>query len=271
MNIPRIVRIYLVPAFMILLAACLTGLFKNRAAAYDYASCASFFLIALASLEGGTIFGFLVMLITVFAAASFLMMDAFLSGTALVFTIENAWWLFISAALALGMGFAGDRLLSLDRFFRTYSNEIGDLISTGSLSRFATALRFTQDLQYEVSRSKRSKSLFVILYVKLVDLPDITMRFGKEGLTKVMAQVGGVILHLTRDTDKKARIDDSTYGVILPETPPENLPVVLRKIEGELKNLKVEYKGSMVRYTPMVVFGFASFPGDGDNDVALVN
>jgi len=270
-NLARMVRVYSVTAFMILFIGCATGLFKNRAAAYDYMNCAAFFVVALASLEGGTIVGLLVTLIAVFAHASFLMIEAFLSGAIFVFTFESAWWLIMFLAASFGVGFVGDRLRAIDRIFTDYSTEIGDLVSTGSLSRFSTPTRFLQDLQYEVSRAKRGKSVFVLLYIELVDLSDITMRFGRDGLARVMAGVGSVILHLTRDTDKKARVDNNTYGILLPETPPENLPVVIRKLESELKSIKVEIKGQVAKYSPMVVFGYSSFPKDGDNDVALVN
>lgn len=270
-NLARMVRVYSVMVFIILFIGCVTGLLKNRAGAYDYMNCAAFFMVALAAFEGGTIVGFLVTLIAVFAHASFLMFEAFMSGAIFVFTFESAWWLIMFLAASIGVGFVGDRLRAIDKIFTDYSNEIWDLVSTGSLSRFSTPMRFLQDLQYEISRAKRGKSVFVLLYIELVDLSDITLRFGKDGLVKVMAGVGSVVLHLTRDTDKRSRVDNNTYGILLPETPPENLPVVIKKLESELKSIKVEIKGETIKYSPVVVFGYSSFPADGDNDVALVN
>jgi GGDEF domain-containing protein len=84
-----------------------------------------------------------------------------------------------------------------------------------------------------------------------------------------MDQVGRSILRITRDTDKKARIDEKTFAMLFPETPIENLPIVFKKVSTAFENVKIENKGRIEKYKPAIRVGFAGFPQDGDTTTAL--
>lgn len=268
-NFGSVVRLFFVCVVLILFIATVMGLSKNRADVNDYVNYSCLILIVLTSLAGGISFGMLTALIVIFAYASFLIVTFLSLDIPIVFTAEQGWWffLFIFSSLVAGMG--GNKLRSIIDIFRDHKYEIYELISTGRLSRLGNIHRFEVDLDDEVARSKRSKSVFPLLYIQLADPQKIHKTFGKHGQPKIMDQIGELILRITRDTDKKARIDESTYGMILPETPVENLHIVINKVHNEVKKIRIEHKGDLVKYEPSINIGFAFFPQDGDSAVAL--
>jgi diguanylate cyclase (GGDEF)-like protein len=223
----------------------------------------------LASIVGGISFGMLTALVVIFAYASFLIVTFLSLDIPIVFTAEQGWWFFLFIFSSLIAGIAGNKLKSIISIFTEHKYEIYELISTGRLSRLGNIHRFEVDLDDEVARSKRSKSVFPLIYIQLADPQQIQKSFGRQGQPKIMKEIGELILRITRDTDKKARVDDSTYGIILPETPQENLDVVTNKINNEIKKIRIEHKGDLVKYEPSINIGFAFFPKDGDSSVAL--
>ncbi len=245
-------------------------LLKNRASNFDYANYGALFIVALAATENGLVFGLLASLIMVFAQISFLVVDYILSGTSIYFTLENLWWLALILAAAFSFGFIGDRLRSMENIFGKHGEEINDMMLTGRLSQFSTGQRFFHDLEYEIARSKRAKSVFLIVLLHLQDLEGIRLRFGKDGLAKVMMQIGMGLLRVARDTDKKGRLDENTVALLLPETPRQNLPIAAQRIIHELKEVIVEYKGERVKYPPIFQISAAAYPEDGDTVAALI-
>ena len=268
-NFGSIVRLFFICIVIILFAATCLSLLKNRAGVDDYINYSCLILIVLASLAGGISFGMLTALIVIFAYASFLIVTFLSLDIPIAFTAEQGWWFFLFVISSLIAGISGNKLKSIISIFREHKYEIYELISTGRLSRLGNIHRFEVDLDDEIARSKRSKSVFPLLYIQLADPQQIKKRFGKAGQPKIMDQIGELILRITRDTDKKARIDDGTYGMILPETSVENLQVVINKIHSEIKKIKIEHKGDLVKYEADIKIGYAFFPQDGDSSIAL--
>ncbi|MFH1199109.1 MAG: diguanylate cyclase [Candidatus Omnitrophota bacterium] len=265
----KIARIMLAIFFVVFLAAGLYGLVKNRAEGCDYIYYCVFFAIGLCALAGGVVLGLLTTLVAVFAYVSFSIMQAVFFGEAVYFNLEHLWWvtLFILAGFTAGQ--AGDKLKHVSKVFKKHGEEIEELMVAGRASLFSSLSRFRGDIEYEISRAKRSQSLFLVFYIELINLEDVMKRFGKDGQHKIMDQVGIVLLRIFRDTDKKAKVDENTYGVLMPETPAASAEVITKKIMGALKAVKIDYKGELIKYAPLIKVGYASFPKDGNNLAGL--
>jgi len=268
-NLGGVVRIVLVFAFLLLFLVTASALYKNRAATSDFVDIACFYVVTLASLMGGIAFGLLASMIVLFSYGSFLVMNTFMTQIPFVFTGEQAFWIFAYIIASFVVGFVGDKLRVFEKLFKNYYLELEELLSVGRLSKFSNIYKFEQDLDYEIARSKRSKSLFQLIFIGLGDVKDAERKYGKDAKSKIMDQIGKIVLLNMRDTDKKGRINDTTYGLILPETPVENLPVVIKKISNGLENIKIEYKDKTIKYKPPVSIGYSSFPADGDNAFTL--
>ena len=268
-NYASIARLFLIFVILIIALTAFIGLYKNRAIREDYVNYSCLIVIALAGLSGGMTFGMLVSLIVIFSYTSFLIVNFLSLDMPITFNPEQGWWFFLFIFSSVIAGIAGNRLKFIVTIFREHKHEIYDLITTGRLSRLGNIHRFEVDLDDEVARSKRSNSTFPLMYIGLADSEDIKMKFGKQGQPKVMEQMGELILRITRDTDKKAKVDDSTYGLIFPETPPQNLQVIIKKVIGDLNKIKIEHKGDLVKYVPRLRIGASFFPDDGDSAVAL--
>ena len=270
LNPGKLVRRSMLLVFLIVFIASITGLFKNRAEAVDFINYSCFFLIALSAMEQGVVFGLLVTLVVMFSYVSYLMLYSIMSGSTIFFTFENAWWVVLFLLASFIIGLAGNKLKSIEKVFIDFKQELDELLLTGRAAKFASMHRFHQDLDYEIARSKRSKSTFVLIFLELTDLADIELRFGKEGQSKIIDAIGSALLRATRETDKKARVDENTFSLILPETPLDNIFIVTKKILDSLQNVNIEFKGKIVKYTPVIKLGFSAFPKDGDSSAALL-
>jgi len=253
--------------FIFLLGTLL--LYKNRAPQPDFINYICLYFITLTSLSGGITLGLLVSLIVIFGYASFLIVNSIAMDIPFSLSKEYVVWIAIFITGSFVIGFLGEKIKFLERLFRDYRLEIEDLVSIGKLSKLGNIHRFALDLDYEVARCKRSKSVFTLMYVVLTSVDEIQKRFGKEGQPKVMRQIAEVILRETRDADKKARVDEATHAIILTETPRENAPIVITKINNGVKAIRIEHKGDMIRYTPTISVGFSVFPEDGDSPAVL--
>lgn len=268
-NLGSVLKLFLMLSLLLLLAVTMTGLYKNRAATSDFVDIACFYVVAVASLTGGVAFGLLVSMIVLFSYGSFLIINSMVSQIPFMFTAEQGLWVFMYIIVSFILGFAGDKVRMVEKMFKEYNFELEELLSTGRLSKFANIHKFGMDLEYEIARSKRSKSAFQLVLIELADLKEVERKYGKDAKAKVIDQLGKIILLNTRDTDKRARVNETTFGILLPETSVENLPVVIKKINDGLENIKIEYKDKTIKYKPAVKIGHSGFPADGDNAYTL--
>lgn len=111
--------------------------------------------------------------------------------------------------------------------------------STDWVTGLDNRLRFLQELQKNISRSKRYKRPFCCLLVRFDNHTTIIQSDnGKEQVNMILEEVAGVLEVSVRDADFLARMHHDLFGILLPETDLDNGQYVVRRIENNLKQFQ---------------------------------
>lgn len=111
--------------------------------------------------------------------------------------------------------------------------------STDWVTGLDNRLRFLQELQKNVSRSKRYKRPFCCLLVQFNNFETLAgEEGGMDAIHLLLEEVAGILEVSIRDADFLARMQDDLFGLLLPETDRENGLLVATRIENNLKTFQ---------------------------------
>ena len=138
------------------------------------------------------------------------------------------------------------------------------------LTGLPTLKYFRDRLMNEISRAKRFKRRLVLLVC------EVNVRVSAEPSMRdyhmenqVLKRVAKTIRGTLREYDIVARISDTKFGMVLPETDDGNMNAVARvskAIKAEVEHIRKKVKDTAVD----VRFGYAVFPDDGDDQEKLI-
>lgn len=97
---------------------------------------------------------------------------------------------------------------------------------------------FDQALSQELKRCQRYSRFFSLLLVDIDRFKRINDTYGHASGDGVIQQVATLLRNNLRNLDIVARVGGEEFAVILPETPPNNLPVVVDRLLREMREAK---------------------------------
>jgi len=100
---------------------------------------------------------------------------------------------------------------------------------------------FLQQLDLEVSRSKRHGRQFTAFVMDMEDIDELRETYGHARLMVAYDNLASLLMEMHRGTDIIARFSNQEYYFLLPETPLEHVSVVIEKVETGLKKLPVHF------------------------------
>jgi len=138
------------------------------------------------------------------------------------------------------------------------------------LTGLPTLKYFRGRLMDEISRAKRFKRRLVLLVCEVhVRVPAESPKRDGRVEDMVMKRVAKTIRSAMREYDVVARINETKFGMILPETDDGNMSAISRiskAIKAEVERIRVKVKDTVMD----VRFGYAVFPDDGDDQEKLI-
>ncbi|MBE1444887.1 GGDEF domain-containing protein [Paenibacillus sp. OAS669] len=218
---------------------------------------ASALIILMTSLLGGLLFGLGLSLAAMFVLGSVLLWDAFFSS-ALTFSIQEIviWMIAIGAASIIGG--------VLHRWATTVTNEnkemnrkFDELVTIDEATGFDNKKRFYFELEEEFRRSIRTGTPFTLLLIRFKYLAEYERLYGQEEKKYLIKSLSDVLWTQTRISDRKFRLEDDTFAVILFNTGSEKVHFVLDKMEEQMKSHKLSNGKKEVTIT--ISFGTSSF------------
>lgn len=84
------------------------------------------------------------------------------------------------------------------------------------LTTLYTRAVFAAAVEREIQRSERFGEPFAVIVMDVDRLADINTRYGSGAGDRVLERIGILVRKYFRDTDWVARVDDDTFGVLLP-------------------------------------------------------
>ena len=138
------------------------------------------------------------------------------------------------------------------------------------LTGLPTLKYFRNRLMNEISRAKRFKRRLVLLVCEVhVRVPSESSMRDCHVENQVMKRIAKTTRGTLREYDVVARINETKFGMILPETDEGNMSAVARiskAIKAEVEHIRSKVKDTVVD----VRFGYAVFPDDGEDQEKLI-
>jgi diguanylate cyclase (GGDEF)-like protein len=121
--------------------------------------------------------------------------------------------------------------------FRTHEKVVG-LSITDPMTGLYNRRFFDRALGQELSRCQRYRRFFSVLLIDIDRFKRVNDAYGHDAGDKIIRQVAGLLMGSLRSVDFVARVGGEEFAVILPETPPQNLSMVVNRLLREARQAK---------------------------------
>ena len=110
-----------------------------------------------------------------------------------------------------------------------------NLSLTDPLTGLYNRRHFDEALTQEIKRCQRYKRSFSLLLIDIDHFKRINDQYGHDAGDRVICQVGKLLRTTLRNPDVVGRVGGEEYAVILPETPPQNINLAVRRLLKEMR------------------------------------
>lgn len=126
---------------------------------------------------------------------------------------------------------------------------------------YSTVREFLREMNEEMTRARRHAIPLVLMTLEFPHFDRWTMALEPRQMRQRISLIGGVLRKCTREEDKRYRIGDRTFAIIMPHTDMKGAEVVRERIRAEFsavrsihedheEHQKIEVKFGMMPYTP---------------------
>ncbi|ADN08982.1 putative bifunctional diguanylate cyclase/phosphodiesterase [Sulfurimonas autotrophica] len=146
--------------------------------------------------------------------------------------------------------------------------ELYNLSTKDPLSGLYNRLSLVEKLNWLISKGKRDKNEFAMIFLDLDNFKNINDSKGHEFGDKILKYISDILLNATRNNDIVSRLGGDEFVVVLPDYKDENKIV---EIAQRLKEkLSTPFKIDNEDYQITASMGIAIYPKDGDNVQTLL-
>ncbi|HAA55232.1 MAG TPA: hypothetical protein DCE42_10785, partial [Myxococcales bacterium] len=134
----------------------------------------------------------------------------------------------------------GEQLIRRLGLLQQRDGSVWDMLpSTDWVTGLNNRMRFLQELEKNISRSKRYNRPLCCLLARINDYEDVRQRLGDELMDDLLEEIAGILEVSIREADFLARIRYDLFGLILPETDKENAHVVRERVQKRFEHLHI--------------------------------
>ncbi|GLI07702.1 hypothetical protein YDYSG_37320 [Paenibacillus tyrfis] len=255
--------------FYQLLLLLLTPLVCLFAAGFPPVSWSNALLLAAVLLIGiaGTVFGLVaglgLSLAVLFVFGSILLWKAFVSSAIFLSPGEIVIWMAAILAAPVVTGMLHKWVATTTAENQEMKDKFDQLVTIDEPTGFDNYKRFLFEMEDEFKRSRRTGAPFTLLLIQVKYFQQFQTLYGAKETLHLLQSLSSILWNHTRMTDRKFRIADDTFAVILSNTEEENADIVIGKIGSLFKTHVLANQKQAV--TLSVAFGVASYnEGLGD-------
>ncbi|MFZ3072376.1 MAG: sensor domain-containing diguanylate cyclase [Thermodesulfobacteriota bacterium] len=149
-------------------------------------------------------------------------------------------------------------------------DKVQELTITDDLTRLYNSRFMHRYMDYEIERTKRSGYELSMLFMDLDFFKNINDKHGHLCGSKLLTEIGQVILHNIRSVDIACRYGGDEFVVLMPETSKNNAHLAAEKLRKKIKEA-VFLKDEGINCGMTVSIGIASIPSDGKDKIELIH
>lgn len=210
--------------------------------------------IILLTLMVGSRWGLMTTLVVLFTIGSLYFWNLFLQpqGSSFLFS-EFDLLIFGSGLVLLTVlcGYIHDYSAQLLSELKSAQSRVKTLVSIDPETGFDNRDRMILEIDAEIGRTKRYGGLFTIILYKIDYLEEFKNMYGNKEYNRLLETFLADIQQMTRTTDKKFRVEQDTFGILLPYTPEENIGIIYERFTQLLQDYQTE-KGKTLSFSSHV-------------------
>ncbi|MBL0385074.1 GGDEF domain-containing protein [Tumebacillus sp. ITR2] len=275
-------------AVIVLVVAQFVTLFSQPTRPFTYIWYSMCVGVLIIGYVRGRVFGLLMSLVAVFLFGSFNMYQFFVAHDTSQLSTVDALWFFLFPLCGFTGGLLGDFVRGLLTRYEAVYGSVDELLLADPLTGLMNAKRFFFDLQEELERAKRHfirrerageasgtweslsaeqaniNEVLTVMLFEIVHFNEFVTLYGEQQSNKLLATISEELQHVTRPSDRKARIDRARFALILPETPPQNATIVRNRLNEAIDSFQMTVRETRTRQVTLKLrFGMATAPQQG--------
>ncbi|PWK16554.1 diguanylate cyclase domain-containing protein [Tumebacillus permanentifrigoris] len=275
-------------AVIVLVIAQFVTLFSQPTRPFTYLWYSLCVAVLLVGYARGRVYGLLSSLVAVFGFGSFNMYQFFIAHDTTQISGVDALWFFLFPLCGFTGGYLGDYVRTLLHRYETVYGSVDELLLADPLTGLTTRKRFFFDLQEELERAKRHfirreragegsgtwetltleqahiNEVVTVLLFEIAHFNEFVTIYGEAQSNKLLTTITETMHDVSRESDRKAKIDRARFALILPETPQKSAAIVRDRLNDCLESFQMEARSSRMRQVSLQMrFGMATAPQQG--------
>ncbi|MDK2799535.1 MAG: hypothetical protein PWP27_2003 [Clostridiales bacterium] len=203
----------------------------------DYILYMLVFLIIVISFYSNLITGLITSAFLVFGYGSYMLYESLFYEK---MSIANSYfWIVLFPLSAFISGNLSDCINEIRNKNIKLEKQMSNLVTVDDITGFNNLKEFYTDLNEEMSRSRRHEFYLVVMLVELQYLEELIGIYGIDKINKILKFISVLIEKVTRTEDKRYRIDEDLFAIIMPNTDISGAEIVKERLKKELENVTI--------------------------------
>jgi diguanylate cyclase (GGDEF)-like protein len=187
----------------------------------------------------GLVAGLIGSMAAVFCYGTYLVYGAVVKGLMMEVNYQQVMWLFLFPLSSYISGRLSLAIKETIEKSEKYIKDMEELVLLDKETGFSNSKKFYLDLSEEISKSKRYGTPLSIMLIKLQYFDELRSIYGNEVCSNVVINISRKIVELSRDIDKKARLEADKFALILSNTDEKGALVLKERLVKFLENLEI--------------------------------
>lgn len=187
----------------------------------------------------GLVAGLIGSMAAVFCYGTYLVYGAVVKGLMMEVNYQQVMWLFLFPLSSYISGRLSLAIKETIEKSEKYIKDMEELVLLDKETGFSNSKKFYLDLSEEISKSKRYGTPLSIMLIKLQYFDELRSIYGNEVCSNAVINISRKITELSRDIDKKARLEADKFALILSNTDEKGALVLKERLLKFLENLDI--------------------------------
>lgn len=192
-------------------------------------------LISIIGIFQGIIWSLILSICAVFLFGSYIFFQIVFFNISSNNFILDYTWLLIFPIVGYTSGYLGNIFTHIMKKNEFYNTNLDSYVTVDIITNFKNSKAFYIDLKEEIDRSIRYKNNLSVILIKIKYLHEFKSIYGVNKTNLLLSTISQNILEVSRSSDKKYKIEEDIFALILPNTALDGANITKCKIKNKIK------------------------------------